>query len=248
VLDQQKRSVVVTGAASGIGLAVSRQLLDQGHSVIGVDIDAAGLSRLAAERMTTVVADLTEAAHRGRVVDAVGGSLDNLVNAAGILRFSPLAEVTEADWRDVFTVNVDALFFLTKQLVPNLNWHGAIVNVASMAAKTSEPEFIAYSAAKAAILSITRSLAFALAERGIRVNCVSPGIIDTPMQDVFVPTLDARANLSPEAFQAQRSTAVPLQRIGSPDDVASVITFLLSPEAGYVTGEDITVSGGLVTW
>jgi NAD(P)-dependent dehydrogenase (short-subunit alcohol dehydrogenase family) len=125
------------------------------------------------------------------------------------------------------------------------------VNVASISGVIGPekfPGFVAYCASKAAVLSITRSLAFALADRSIRVNSVSPGIIDTPMQDIFLPQLAAEVGLTPRAFQARRLDTVPLRRIGAPDEVAAVIAFLLSSDAAYVTGEDVNVSAGLVTW
>jgi len=239
---------VVTGAASGIGRAIALRLRDDGIDVVAVDLDEQGLSALPHERLTTVVADVATAGGRSSIGTAVGGSLDYLVNAAGVLRFGPLPNVTEADWRHVFAVNVEGLFFLSQLLAPRLRSGGAIVNVASMAAKTSEADFAAYSASKAAVLSVTRSLAFELSPRRIRVNSVSPGIIDTPMQDVFLPELARQAGLAPEEFQAQRVATVPLRRVGTPEDVAAVVAFLLSPDAGYVTGEDINVSAGLVTW
>jgi len=246
--EDARRVAVVTGAASGIGRATAKKLLDDGIDVIGVDVDERGLESLETEGATAVTANLADEGGRARAADAVDDRLDYIVNAAGILRFAAFASFTNRDWRDVFAVNVEAVFFLSQLLAPRLRDGGAIVNVASMAAKTGEPDFAAYCASKAAVISLTRSLAFALASRAIRVNCVSPGIIDTPMQDVFVPTLAANAGLSSEEFQANRLTSVPLGRIGTAEEVAAVIVYLLSPAAAYVTGEDINVSAGLVTW
>ena len=241
------RKAVVTGAASGIGLAVARRLLANDIAVVGTDVNETGLADLQREGAQTVTADISDLKGRSAVVQ-FAGEVDYLVNAAGIVRVGPIREVALDEWRSLFAVNVESIFFLMQAFVPMLRPGGAVVNIASTAAKTSPPEFAAYSASKAAVLSITRSFATQLALRSIRVNAVSPGIIDTPMQNVFLPYLAAAAGMTQNEFQADRLTQVPLRRIGSPEDVAAVIYFLLTDGSSYVTGEDINVAGGLVTW
>ncbi len=170
------------------------------------------------------------------------------MNAAGIIRIEPIRTVDVSNWREIFAVNVEAVFCLCQALASRLHKGGAIVNVASMAAKTGEVEAAAYAASKAAVLSVTRSFAVLLAPTGVRVNSVSPGIIDTPMQGLIVPAFAQLHATSPEQFQAERLQSVPLGRAGSADEVASAIHFLLSDGASYITGEDVNVSGGLVYW
>jgi NAD(P)-dependent dehydrogenase (short-subunit alcohol dehydrogenase family) len=156
--------------------------------------------------------------------------------------------VTVTEWRDMFAVNVEALFFLTQLLLPAMPRGGSIVNVSSMAAKVGDDASAAYSATKAAVASVTRSLAVRLGPRGIRVNSISPGIILTRMQDDFLSFYAAREGKTEEAFQEGRFETVPLRRGGTALDCATVIRFLLSEESAYITGADINVSGGLVTW
>lgn len=241
------RRAVVTGGASGIGLAVVRRLLQDGTSVMAVDRNEQGLAAAKGVGAETIVVDVTDAADRKRLVQSAG-EIDYLVNAAGIIKVSAIEAVEARHWRDQFAVNAEAVFFLSQQFMPALRRGGAIVNIASMAAKTSEVDAVVYSATKAAVISITRSFAAALADRSIRVNAVSPGIIDTPMQGTFLPYYAQRHGMSIEAFQGDRIAKVPLKRIGKPEDVANVVHFLLSDDASYMTGQVVNVTGGLVTW
>jgi NAD(P)-dependent dehydrogenase (short-subunit alcohol dehydrogenase family) len=241
------RRAVVTGGASGIGLAVVRRLLQDGTAVIAVDRNEDGLATVRALGAQPEVVDVTEAADRKRLIESAG-EIDYLVNAAGIIKVSAIEAVEPRQWRDQFAVNAEAIFFVTQAFMPLLRGGGAIVNVSSMAAKTSEVEAAAYSATKAAVISITRSFAAALADRGIRVNAVAPGIVETPMQGTFLPYYAQRAGQSIDDFQNDRIAKVPLKRIGKPEDVANVIHFLLSDEASYMTGQVVNVTGGLVTW
>jgi NAD(P)-dependent dehydrogenase (short-subunit alcohol dehydrogenase family) len=236
---------VVTGAASGIGLAVARRLVAEGVSVVAVDRDG---DRLAAvDGVEPVVADVTDPADRDRIAVSAGG-IDYLVNAAGVILLAPIDQVTLADWRRQFEVNAEAVFFLSQGLAPRLRPGGSIVNIASAVAKLGTVEGAAYAASKAAVLSMTRSLATFLAKQGIRVNAVCPGIIDTPMQDAVIRYQTAAQGIGREELLAARLRAVPLGRMARPEEVASVVAFLLSPDAGYLTGQAINVTGGMVTW
>jgi NAD(P)-dependent dehydrogenase (short-subunit alcohol dehydrogenase family) len=240
------RRAVVTGAASGIGEAVGRRLLAEGVEVVGVDRDEAGLARLAAQGARTLAVDLARPEDRARVVEAADGG-DYLVNAAGIIRLQPIFETTLDDWRDIFAVNAEAVFFLCQAVGPRLRPGGAIVNLSSTSAKVSSTtEAAIYAASKAAVVSITRSFAYALASRPVRVNAVCPGITDTPMQDrVLEDVARIRGATFDELAQA-RLASVPLGRTSSPDECAGLIRFLLSEESAYMTGQAVNFSGGLV--
>ena len=241
------KTAVVTGAASGIGLAVVRRLLEQGLLVLAVDRDGERLGKVADLGATPLMADVANRGAR-EAIAREAGTCDHLVNAAGVIEVARLDDVSEAQWARMFAVNAEACFFLTQLLARRMNPGGSIVNVASMAAKTGEVEAAVYAATKAAVLSMTRSFAAGLAPNRIRVNAVCPGIIDTPMQGAFLPTFAQWAGKSEEDLQAERVRDVPLGRIGSPDDVAALVCFLLSDDASYLTGEAVNASGGLVYW
>jgi NAD(P)-dependent dehydrogenase (short-subunit alcohol dehydrogenase family) len=238
---------VVTGAASGIGRATALHLLGTGARVVAVDRDEAGLAEVAALGAETLVADVT--APEGRRAIAAVAAPVGLVNAAGVIRLAPIADVTEADWDAIHAVNVRAVFFLLQAMADALPAGAAVVNVASTAGKTgSTVEAAAYGASKAAVLSVTRSFAHAWARRGVRVNAVCPGVVETPMNQVVLDGIAAARGVSVEAIEAARREAIPLGRTASADEVARVIAFLLSADAGYMTGQAVNVSGGLVTY
>src|SRR5690349_1973974 len=214
--------VIVTGAASGIGRATARRLLADGRPVLAVDRDAAGLEALAADGAETLAADVTDAEQRRRIAGAV--------EPAGL-------------------VNAPALFFLTQEVGRRLGEGGAVVNVASGAGKTgSTVEAAVYSASKAAVLSMTRTFAHAWAKRGVRVNAVCPGVIETPMNDVVIEGIAAARGISAEEVERTRAAAIPLGRAAPPEEVASVIAFLLSADASYMTGQGVNVTGGMITY
>ncbi len=242
------RRAVVTGAASGIGKAAAERLLREGVAVIAVDRDAAGLEALAVAGASVLVADLADEGDRERIV-AAGDGADYLVNSAGIIRIKPILEFTVQDWREIFAVNAEAVFFLCQRLGAHLVDGGAIVNLSSSSAKlASTVEVAIYAASKTAVTSITRSYAYAFAPRGIRVNAVCPGIVDTPMQDRVLAEVAPLRGLTAEELSEARTVAVPLGRGSAPDECAGLIWFLLSDEAAYMTGQSINFSGGLVTW
>ena len=236
---------VVTGAGSGIGLATGRRLVREGFSVTAIDRDEIGLERAAAEGMTPLKADLSSADDRDKVVEAAQGSRC-LVNAAGIIVLKPILEVTIEDLEAVYRVNVQAVWDLTARIGAEMSSGGSIVNVSSVSAKlTSTLETAAYAMTKAAVLSVTRSFAYAFAARGVRVNAVCPGIIDTPMQDAVLERISAIRGISVAELSALRLTTVPLAREAHPDEAAATIWFLLSAESSYMTGQALNVDGGL---
>ena len=239
---------MVTGAASGIGQATSRRLLDEGCSVIAVDMNESGLEQVTAAGAEPLVADLADLEDRERVI-ATGAGIDYLVNAAGIIRLKPLSEFTVDDWRDTFTVNAEAIFFLCQGIGPTMPAGGAIVNLSSSSAKLATTvEAAVYAASKTAILSITRSFAYGLAEIPVRVNAVCPAIIDTPMQDKVLEQVAPLRGMSVEELTIARNASVPLGRPASPEELAGLIWFLLGEKPGYMTGQAVNYGGGYVTW
>jgi NAD(P)-dependent dehydrogenase (short-subunit alcohol dehydrogenase family) len=239
---------VVTGAARGIGLAIARRLLQEGASVLAVDLDGEGLTAVEAEGAETLVADVSDPAGRAAIASAAGEPR-YLVNAAGILFVRSIWEVPLEDWRRLYAVNVEGTFFLCQALGQRIPSGGAIVNLSSSSAKLSSTvDVTPYSSSKAAVLGITRSFAYALAPRNVRVNAICPGIIDTPMQDKVLEQVAPLRGMTVEELAQARLKTVPLGRVGTPEETAALTWFLLSDEAGYMTGQAVNLTGGLVMW
>jgi NAD(P)-dependent dehydrogenase (short-subunit alcohol dehydrogenase family) len=239
---------LVTGAASGIGRAVAERMLADGVATTAVDVDLRGLAELAGRGATTLAADLTDPAERSRVVES-GHGCDYLVNAAGVIRLTPIDRVTVDEWRAVHAVNAEALFFLVQAIGPTMAPGGAIVNLSSTSAKTGTTlEAAVYASTKAAVLSLTRSFGCWLAPRGVRVNAVVPGIVDTPMQDRVLDEVAALRGVTRARLERDRLRGVWLGRSASPEECAALVSFLLSDDAAYMTGQGVNFSGGLVTW
>jgi NAD(P)-dependent dehydrogenase (short-subunit alcohol dehydrogenase family) len=239
---------VVTGGASGIGRATVERLLREGVAVVAVDLDEHGLDPIRAAGAATLVADVGQPSGRDLVV-AEGDGIDYLVNAAGIIRLKPIFELTVDDWREIFTINAESIFFICQQHGPRMREGGAIVNLSSSSAKlATTTEAAIYAASKTTILSVTRSFAYALAPRGVRVNAVCPGIVDTPMQDKVLDEVSITRGLTREQLEETRTRMVPLARVSSAEECAALVWFLLSDESAYMTGQAINWTGGMVTW
>jgi NAD(P)-dependent dehydrogenase (short-subunit alcohol dehydrogenase family) len=248
---------IVTGAGRGIGRATALELARMGADIVVAELDASGAKETAAEvealgRRATVIptdvtrrADLTALAERTR---AERGRIDILVNNAGIFRAAKPLDVTEEHWDAIMSVNARAVFFASQAVLPTMiaQKGGAIVSLASMAGKIGSPNNLPYNASKAAVISITKSLALAHAADGIRVNCVCPGYVTTDMWTEVARELGGLRGISPEEFTRRREEQVPLGRMERPEDVANVIAFLVSSRAAYMTGQAISVDGGLV--
>ena len=244
----------VTGAGGGIGRAIALRLARDGRDIGVVDRDSAAAEATAAlvralgRRACVATADVSR---RDAVRDAVAqvqaalGEIDVLVNNAGILRTAPFLDVTEGDWRQIMSVNLDGVFHGCQAVLPGMLARGAgcIVNMSSWTGKKGVPNHAAYSATKAAVIALTQSVAGEMAGRGIRVNAVCPGtIVDTQMRD------DAEAMNKAQGLpdvHTRVQSLVPMRRAGVPDDVAGVVAFLVSADAAYMTGQAINVTGGL---
>ncbi len=234
---------VVTGAGSGIGLATAARMAGSGYTVFGTSRSRQGDDWVKQADARPVRCDVTDERDCVRLAETVG-ECDVLVCAAGGNRVMGIQSVTVDDWAFVFDLNARAVFFLNQLFGTRLRHGGAIVNVASTAAKTAVPSVAVYAAAKAAVLSITRSFAIEYASRGIRVNAVLPKIIDTSMQRSYLEGLAETTGEDVGEIEARRLAEVPLKRAGTPDECASVIAFLAGDGASYVTGQSIHVCGG----
>jgi meso-butanediol dehydrogenase / (S,S)-butanediol dehydrogenase / diacetyl reductase len=202
-------------------------------------------------RALVVPTDVTSRAALTTMVERTRGELgglDILVNNAGIYRAAATLEVTEEHWDAVLDINAKAVFFASQAVLPAMiaQKRGVIVNLASLAGKVGSRTNLPYNASKAAVVSITKSLALAHAADGIRVNCVCPGFVETDMWAKVAREQGALLGMSAEEFTRQRAASVPLGRMETPEDVASVIGFLASDRAGYMTGQAINVTGGLI--
>ena len=237
---------LVTGGNSGIGLAVARGLVDEGARVVIVGRNAETVASSAAELGASahgVVADTSRLADLDRVVAAVrdfgGGRLDVVFANAGVAIMGPLAEIGERQFDEVFGVNVKGVFFTVQKAAALMQSGGAIVLNASVAARLGNPGGSIYGASKAAVRSLARTLGAELVGRGIRVNAVSPGPIETP---IF-----SRGTMPAEAAAAMKQTMAeknPMKRFGTTDEVVAAVLFLASDAASYVTGVDLLVDGG----
>ena len=256
-MELEGQVAIVTGAGRGIGRATALELARLGADIVVAELDKAGAERTAAEvkklgrRAVAVPTDVTRRADLAAMAErarAELGRIDVLVNNAGIYRAAAPLDVTEEHWDAVMSVNARAVFFACQAVLPAMiaQQRGAIVSLASMAGKIGNRNNLPYNASKAAVISITKSLALAHARDGIRVNCVCPGFVETDMWTLVAREQGALLGLTPEEFTRQRAAQVPLGRMERPEDVAGVIAFLASSRSAYMTGQALSVDGGLV--
>lgn len=236
----QKKVAIITGAARGIGLAVSRQLSADGWLVAMVDRDQAELDSVVGDVANALALhyDVSMPEQVDAMVAAVQahfGGIDALVNNAGVADFGPIAQTSFERWRAVMATNLDGVFLCSQACMPALiERQGAIVNIASISGLRASTLRVAYGTSKAAVIQLTKQQAAELGEYNVNVNCVAPGPVRTKL---------AMAVHTPEIIAAYHD-AIPLNRYGSEDEIANAIVFLCSDKATYITGQVIAVDGG----
>ncbi|MBF6567605.1 MAG: glucose 1-dehydrogenase [Candidatus Binataceae bacterium] len=245
-----KKVALITGAGSGIGRATAKLFAENGATVALADLNAEGGRET--ERMVTaaggkalfVQTDVTKVSEAKRLVDAAVekfGRLDILVNAAGVFLFKAIAECTEQDWDHVLGVDLKAVFFASKFAVAAMEQSGGgtIVNISSGCGLIGIPENTIYTAAKGGVIAMTRAFAVDCAPKKIRVNCICPGVIDTPMSRGAFKSLP-----DPEMAAKANMAHTPMGRFGEPEEMANTILFLASEQSSYFTGGILAPDGG----
>ncbi|MEP3279624.1 MAG: L-iditol 2-dehydrogenase [Stappiaceae bacterium] len=243
---------LVTGGARGIGRAICEAFAEAGARVAVADLledeAKATAEMLGGQGMAVAmnVTDLTSIAAGVAAVEEAWGGVDILVNNAGIFNMASIDKVTVEDYRRQYDVNVGGTIFAIQAVVPSMKKRGggAIINFASQAGRRGEANVMLYCSTKAAVISITQSMALELAENNIRVNAVAPGVIDTPMWDVVDAQFAQYENKPKGQKKREVGEAVPLGRMGDPADVADPCVFLASDDARYITAQTLNVDGG----
>ncbi|MDO9093581.1 MAG: SDR family oxidoreductase [Rubrivivax sp.] len=235
---------VVTGGARGIGLAVARWFLDHGHRVALIDIDADTLRRTEAEladasRVLALHGDVSQpdqVAVSMAAVDQRFGRIDALVNNAGVAVFKPILQTSFEEWRHVLGTNLDGAFLCTQAAAPVMlrGGGGAVVNIASISGLRASTLRVAYGTSKGALVHLSKQQAVELGNAGIRVNCIAPGPVDTDMAKLVHSV----------AIRSDYYDAIPLNRYGTPEEIAQAVGFLCSAEAAFINGQVLAVDGG----
>ncbi|HEY8263296.1 MAG TPA: 3-oxoacyl-[acyl-carrier-protein] reductase [Methyloceanibacter sp.] len=243
MFDLTGKGALVTGASGGIGAAVAKALHAQGANVAISGTRKEKLDALAKElgdRVHVLPCDLRDRAAVVKLAEEAEktvGQVDILVNNAGITHDNLFMRMKDEEWDDVINVNLNSVFVLTRGILRGMmrRRYGRIVNIASISGVFGNPGQANYAASKAGLVGMTKSLAREVASRGITANAIAPGFISTPMTDALTPK-------QVEMIAA----AIPAQKFGRPDDIASAVVFLSSQESGYVTGETMHINGGMV--
>ena len=236
------RSAVITGAGGGIGKAVALELSANGVHCNVLDraselVDAT-VAQIAGNggRATGHVCDVTDET----AIEAVAASIktcDILVNAAGLVRPGALADLKTSEWEDLLKVNLTGYFLMARTFAPHLvaSGNGAMIHIASISSTNPQGSSGAYSVSKAGVVVMSKQLAFELGPKGVRSNTVSPGLVRTPLTEAYYQVGDVAQ---------RRDAAVPIGRVGKPDDIADIVAFLASDRARYITGADLVADGG----
>ncbi len=236
---------VITGASRGIGRSIALALAAEGAKIVAVDLDQAATDAVVEElkglggEAVAVVGNVTVAADAEKMIDVAVqsfGRVDILVNNAGITRDGLLMRMKEEDWDAVLTVNLKGAFLCTKAVsrVMSKQRSGRIINIASIVGQMGNAGQANYCASKAGLIGLTKSNARELAKRNITVNAVAPGFIATAMTDAL-----------PEKAREELAAQIPLERLGSPEDIANAVLFLAAERSGYITGQVLAVNGGM---
>jgi NAD(P)-dependent dehydrogenase (short-subunit alcohol dehydrogenase family) len=243
--DLSGQTAIVTGGAAGIGEAISRRLAAAGARVIIADLDtaaAASASRDIPEAIPVGLNVTSSASVQSAVerIMAETGRIDILVNNAGIAgAAAPLAEQSEEEWNRVISVNMTGVFLCTRAVLPHMQErrYGRVVNIASIAGKEGNPNMVAYSSTKAAVIGFTKSIAKEVATENICINAVAPAVVQTKILDQLTP--------KQVAYMTEK---IPMRRTGKPEEIAAVVHFLSSPDCSFVTGQCYDASGGRATY
>ena len=246
MFDLKDKTALVTGATGGIGGGIARALHKQGATVVISGRQTEKLEKLAAElgsRVQICPCDLGNKAQVAKLIDEsmakLGGRLDILVNNAGLTKDNLFMVMKDEQWDEVIAVNLTSTFMLmraaTRAMMRSRTGYGRIVNISSISGIIGNPGQGNYSASKAGIIAMSKSLAREVASRGITVNCIAPGFISTPMTDALN-----------EKQTSGIKEHIPAQKFGTPDDIAAAVVYLAAPEAAYMTGQTLHVNGGLI--
>jgi meso-butanediol dehydrogenase / (S,S)-butanediol dehydrogenase / diacetyl reductase len=249
---------IITGSGQGIGRAIALRLAHDGLDVVIADRQADRAEAVANEvrergrQALALGVDITHADDRQRMLAdtlATFGRLDVLVNNAAIQWAALPRDVTEEHWDAMMNVNAKAVYFCCQSALRQMSEQrsGRIVNMASIAGKLASTIYHPiYNVSKAAVIAMTKTLALAHAAEGIRINAVCPGIVETPMQDLIDREFAVLTGKSPSEMRAERLARIPMGRIEQPEEVAALVSFLVGPDSGYITGEAFNVSGGII--
>jgi len=250
------RVALITGASSGIGRAVAELLAEEGAAVaVNSDdeqaaADVVGKINSSGGRAVTAIADVTDTTAVHAAADNVAaqlGGIDILVTSAGIQRYGNVTTTTAQSWDEVFAVNVTGVFLATQACMPYLrsSGSGAVVIISSVQAFAAQTDVVAYAASKGALNAFARAVAVDEAPHGVRVNALCPGSVDTPMLRASA-ALFSSSPADAEATLAAWGSAHPLGRVGTAREIAQAVSFLASPRASFITGEELRVDGGLL--
>lgn len=246
MFDLTGQTAIITGAATGIGEAIAERLARAGATVVVADLDIEGARTVASRLGRDAFAVKTDVADtdsiRRTVEEVLGntGRIDILINNAGIAgAAAPLWEQSDASWQKTIAINLSGVFYFCRAVLPHMleRKYGRIVNIASIAGKEGNPRMVPYSASKAGVIGLTKSLGKEVATEGICVNAVSPAVVRTKILD----------QLTPEQI-SYMTERIPMRRTGKPEEIAAVVHFLASPDCSFVTAQCYDVSGGRATY